>query len=148
MKVESIIEKYRSLIIFFLAFLVISSLICLYFIDKESKSSVENPNYKVLEQKVADLEKEVEQVKSDDTYTLVTTQTSMFNDDSKQTTKININTADSKTLQNITGIGEKKAQDIINYRQQSGGFKSIEEIKNIKGIGDATFEKMKNQITI
>lgn len=148
MKVESIIEKYRSLIIFFLAFLVISSLICLYFIDKESKSSVENPNYKVLEQKVADLEKEVEQAKSDDTYTLVTTQTSMFNDDSKQTTKININTADSKTLQNITGIGEKKAQDIINYRQQSGGFKSIEEIKNIKGIGDATFEKMKNQITI
>lgn len=61
---------------------------------------------------------------------------------------ININTADQKTLTTLPGIGEAKANDIIKYRNANGGFKSIDEIKNVSGIGSSTFEKIKNLITI
>jgi len=62
--------------------------------------------------------------------------------------KININTATEAELDTLPGIGPARAADIITYREESGGFKSIEDIKNIKGIGDASFEKMKEKITI
>lgn len=68
--------------------------------------------------------------------------------DSEPSFPININTADYETLQYITGVGDVIAQRIIDYRNTHGLFKSIEEIKNVKGIGNATFEKMKNQITV
>lgn len=61
---------------------------------------------------------------------------------------ININTASLEELQKINGVGEVKAKSIINYREKNGGFKSIDEMKNIEGIGDKTFEKMKDKITI
>lgn len=61
---------------------------------------------------------------------------------------ININTADEKELQNIKGIGPALAGRIIDYRQNNGEFKSIDEIKKVRGIGDKTFEKMKDQITV
>lgn len=61
---------------------------------------------------------------------------------------ININYASLSKLQNINGIGEVKAQSIIDYREKSGGFKSIEDIKNVEGIGDKTFEKIKDKISI
>ncbi|NLL30069.1 MAG: competence protein ComEA [Clostridiales bacterium] len=61
---------------------------------------------------------------------------------------ININTASLEELTKINGIGEVKAKSIIEYREQNGSFKSIEEIKNIKGIGEKTFEKLKDSITI
>lgn len=62
--------------------------------------------------------------------------------------KININTADLTELDKIPGIGPARANDIVNYRNSHGGFKTIEEIKNIKGIGDKTFESMKDLITV
>ena len=54
----------------------------------------------------------------------------------------------SEELQKISGIGEVKAKGIIQYREKNGGFNSIEEIKNIDGIGEKTFEKMKDQIKV
>lgn len=60
---------------------------------------------------------------------------------------ININTAKLDELKQINGIGDTKAQSIINYREANGGFKSIEDIKNVDGIGEKTFEKLKDQIT-
>ena len=48
----------------------------------------------------------------------------------------------------MPGIGPSRAKDIINYREKVGAFKSIEEIKNVSGIGEAAFEKMKEIITI
>ena len=63
-------------------------------------------------------------------------------------TKVNINTDGIDRLTTLTGIGEAKAKAIIEYREKNGGFKSIEEIKNISGIGDASFEKIKDSITI
>ena len=48
----------------------------------------------------------------------------------------------------LSGIGESKANAIISYRQENGEFKSIEDIKNVSGIGDAVYEKIKNNITL
>lgn len=62
--------------------------------------------------------------------------------------KININKADATELDKLPGIGPARAADIINYRASHNGFKTIEEMKNIKGIGDKTFESMKDLITI
>ena len=59
------------------------------------------------------------------------------------TTLININTADAAKLEELPGIGATKANSIIAYREEVGGFKSIEDLKNVSGIGDATFENLK-----
>lgn len=60
---------------------------------------------------------------------------------------ININTADSETLQKIPGVGPSTAEKIISYRLSHGRFSSIEELTNISGIGAKTLEKMKGYIT-
>ena len=62
--------------------------------------------------------------------------------------KVNINTADSTQLQTLNGVGPATAQKIIDYRQSNGSFSSVEDIKNVSGIGDKTFEKLKDYITI
>lgn len=66
----------------------------------------------------------------------------------KEGTLININTATKEELMTISGIGEAKADDIIKYRESNGNFKSIDEIKNVSGIGDSLFEKIKDYITV
>lgn len=65
-----------------------------------------------------------------------------------QESKININTANKSELEKITGVGPVIAQRIIDYRNENGPFQKIEDIKNVNGIGDITFEKMKDEITI
>ena len=76
------------------------------------------------------------------------TYSSNGNNSDKVSTLININTADLEQLKEITGIGNIKAQSIIDYREANGGFKSLEELKNVDGIGDKTVEKIKEQITL
>ena len=61
---------------------------------------------------------------------------------------VNINTADLEELQRIPGVGPATAQHIIEYRNQAGGFRSIEDLKNVKGIGDKKFAKMAPMITV
>lgn len=61
---------------------------------------------------------------------------------------VSINKGTKEELMTLSGIGESKANSIISYRNEVGGFKSLEEIKNIKGIGDSIFEKIKNDITL
>ena len=71
------------------------------------------------------------------------------NDESTSINKlVNINSAGVKELSTLTGIGKAKAQKIIDYREANGGFKSIDEIMKVKGIGKATYEKFKANITI
>lgn len=60
--------------------------------------------------------------------------------------RININTADSSELQLLNGIGPATAEKIIDYREEHGRFDSIEDIKEVSGIGDKTFEKFKDDI--
>ncbi len=61
---------------------------------------------------------------------------------------ISINTASESELTNLDGIGPSKAKSIIEYRNANGPFKTIEDIKNVSGIGDAAFEKIKGRITV
>lgn len=61
---------------------------------------------------------------------------------------ININTATKDELKKISGIGDSKAQKIIDYREKNGGFNSIEDIKNVDGIGEKTFESLKEEIEV
>ena len=62
--------------------------------------------------------------------------------------KINLNSATITELDSLPGIGPTYAQRIIDYRGQNGGFKSIEDVKNVKGIGEKTFEKFRDKITV
>lgn len=62
--------------------------------------------------------------------------------------RININQADAETLQEIPGVGPATAENILAYRAANGKFISIEELKNVSGIGEKTFDKMKDKITI
>ncbi|MBE7069760.1 MAG: ComEA family DNA-binding protein [Ruminococcaceae bacterium] len=66
---------------------------------------------------------------------------------SKSQAKVNINTADKITLQTLPGIGEATAGAIIEYRNKTP-FKTIEDLKNVSGIGDAKFERVKEFITV
>lgn len=62
--------------------------------------------------------------------------------------QININTATKEELKKLSGIGDSKADKIIKYREEKGGFKTIEDIKKVGGIGEATFNNLKEEITI
>ena len=66
----------------------------------------------------------------------------------KKSGKININTANSEELQSLKGIGPSTASSIIAYREEYGGFSSIEEIMNVKRIGEKTFAKIKDRISV
>lgn len=67
--------------------------------------------------------------------------------DNNSTNLVNINTADSNKLQTLPGIGPSKAKKIIEFREKNQ-FKKIEELKNVDGIGEKTFESLKSLITI
>lgn len=76
-------------------------------------------------------------------------QDTITNQDKKEdNSKININTASKDQLTSLTGIGDTKANAIIDYRDKNGNFKKIEEIKNVSGISDSLYEKIKDNITI
>lgn len=65
-----------------------------------------------------------------------------------QNSKININSADESQLETISGVGPSTAQKIVDYREKEGKFSSIEDIKNVSGIGDKKFESMKDSIDV
>ncbi|GBG96670.1 ComEA family DNA-binding protein [Lactococcus termiticola] len=62
--------------------------------------------------------------------------------------KVNINTASLAELQTITGVGAKKAQDIIDYRTEHGKFQKLEDLRKVKGFGEKTIEKLKELIRL
>ena len=61
---------------------------------------------------------------------------------------VNLNTATEADFQTISGIGQKRAQDIIAYREANGRFKSVDDLKNVSGIGAKTLEKLKEYVTV
>lgn len=62
--------------------------------------------------------------------------------------QVHLNSANLEQLQQLKGVGAKKAQAILQYRQQHGPFQSIEALKNVKGIGDILFEKNRDQLSL
>jgi competence protein ComEA len=63
-------------------------------------------------------------------------------------TVVNLNTASASQLEALPGIGAKTAQRIVEYRQKNGSFKKVEELMNVKGVGEKTFLKLKPQLTV
>lgn len=68
--------------------------------------------------------------------------------DLQQQGKVNLNTASAKELETLPGIGEVKAQAIIDYREQEGLFQTIDQVMEVKGIGEKTFESIRDLITV
>lgn len=101
---------------------------------------------------VADFKKTKEIEKQVEEKCIQPTEDSIKNDAcincSKVSGKININNASLDELKNLTGIGEKKAKDIITYREKNGPFKTIEDIMKVNGIGDSNFAQIKESITV
>ena len=61
---------------------------------------------------------------------------------------LNLNTATVAQLEALPGIGKSTAERIVEYRQKSGGFKKVEELMNVKGIGEKSFLKLKPLVTV
>src|ERR1051325_2352389 len=61
---------------------------------------------------------------------------------------LNINTATKEELTTIKGIGDKRAQEIIDYRKKTGDFKSVDELEKVPGIGPGTMKQIRSQITV
>lgn len=90
---------------------------------------------------INDKDKEVEVVQGGDN-------NNVESNSSKTSNKVNINTADLNELKTINGIGDSKAQSIITHREKNGKFKTIDDIKNVTGIGEKIFENIKDKIDI
>ena len=86
---------------------------------------------------------EEEQTQTEETLQEATNKTN-----TKQTTKVNINKATQSELESLPGIGPSTASKIITYREENGKFGSIENIKDVSGIGDAKYNSIKDLITI
>ena len=72
----------------------------------------------------------------------------IIEDISSNTSLVNINTATQTELETLTGIGPSTALKIIKYREENGKFKTIEDIKNVSGIGESKFEAIKDEICV
>lgn len=77
-----------------------------------------------------------------------TTASSAMSQEEKSTILVNLNTATEADLQTISGIGAKRAADIIAYREANGGFKSVDDLNNVSGIGDKTMESIRPYVTV
>jgi competence protein ComEA len=61
---------------------------------------------------------------------------------------VNVNTATVEELVRLPGIGETKARAILDYRKERGAFKSVEQLREVKGIGDAALERIRSQVVV
>ncbi len=62
--------------------------------------------------------------------------------------KVDLNTASEADLQKIKGVGPAKAKAIVEYRQKSGGFKSVDDLKNVKGFGEKSVAALKSDVEV
>lgn len=102
-------------------------------------------------QQIADLKKQNDDLRSElsnQSVSQVAGAATSNAENQNQSDKININTASAIELDKLPGIGAVRAADIISYREAHNGFQTIEQLKDIKGIGDVSFEKLKDLVTV
>ncbi|PTK29265.1 ComEA family DNA-binding protein, partial [Staphylococcus hominis] len=75
------------------------------------------------------------------------TPTNQSNLNTSESIKVNLNTANERELLNVPGIGPTKVKEIIKYREEKGQFNNVEDLKQVRGIGGKTFEKLKDYFT-
>lgn len=138
---DEIVYKYRYIIGVSLIIIILAGLGMLGF-DKYRQNNLKQEN-----DKMAVLRLENNQLRQELSQSNVK-QIAGVSTSQNQTDKININTATAEELDKIPGIGPARAKLIIDYRTQNNGFKTIEQIKDIKGIGDKSFENIKDLITV
>lgn len=134
------IEKYRWFIFAVLVLIIISGLSLIWW-DKNHRTKIAREN-----QTIAELQKQNDLFREQLSKQITPAIAGESSND--QSDKININTADITELDKLPNIGPARAADIVAYRETNGGFQSIEELKNIKGIGDKTFEELKDVVTV
>jgi competence protein ComEA len=61
---------------------------------------------------------------------------------------VNVNTATKEELTTVKGIGEKRAQEIIDYRKKNGDFKSVDDLEKVPGVGPGTMKQIRSQVTV
>ncbi|MGU7965752.1 helix-hairpin-helix domain-containing protein [Streptococcus suis] len=112
-------------------------------------TSQSDPKSINLAQKLSD-EAVVYVASKDENISVVTSTTagSAMSQEEKNTSLVNLNTATEADLQTISGIGAKRAADIIAYREANGGFKSVDDLNNVSGIGDKTMESIRPYVTV
>jgi len=103
-----------------------------------------------LEAQLTSLKAEAATVATDATTVASTTQTTTTSQSSTSTTSgtVHLNQADLTALETLAGIGVTKAQAILDYRNAHGGFHSIDDLLDVKGIGDATLAKIRPQLSL
>lgn len=148
---RGVIEKYS---LWIGIALVIISLVGGILLMVKKGASASNVDQNLLveekEKKISELENELSNLKKENEDLKASqSQNEQSSVTSEQVSgKININTASAGELDSLPGIGPAYAGRIIEYRQSHGGFKTLEEVMNVKGIGQKTFEKFRDQITI
>jgi len=160
------LEKSKYTILAVVSIIILlGSFVLFYQIQKQQSPSSSTGNQELAKQiedlnkKIEGLNGELEKAKSEspvvETQSFSSSSSSsssssgkVAGETSERSGTVNINTASSSQLDSLPGIGPAYAQRIIDYRNANGGFKTIEEVKNVKGIGDKTFDKFKDQITI
>jgi competence protein ComEA len=162
---DKLFEKFRVQIGLILSLILVASLAFLLYNQNQVKlvSSQKNVSTEV---ELANLKKENEYLKSqlesinkqnsEPNNTIGSTSNVVTASSTKTTSQksssvsslININSASNAQLDTLPGIGPTKAQAIIDYRNSSGKFITIEDIMKVSGIGQATFDKMKSLITV
>lgn len=81
-------------------------------------------------------------------YSTQTTNSEVHQPAGDTSTKVDLNTADQIALESLPGVGPRTAQLILEYRTETGGFKKVEELMNVKGIGEKTFLRLRELVRV
>lgn len=156
-------EKAKIFSLFFVSIgIIVGSFFIFWQIQKQNAPRVDSSQNEQLRSEVESLNKKIEElnktlseVRTESETKVETTivpsgsgKVAGANSTNQISGKVNLNTAGLGELDSLPGIGPTYAQRIIDYRSANGGFKTIEEVQKVKGIGPKTFEKIRDLITI